>query len=75
MKRTLALYHVPKEGEQATRFEKGVYESMAKARRARRVVCGYGTEVALHVGETHPDPLPFGEKLWREPAYEANARI
>lgn len=72
--RTMALYFVPKEGEQATRFEEGTYDSVAKARKARRVVCGYGTEVAIHVGEEHPDPLPFGEILWKEIPAKPNPR-
>lgn len=67
--KTAALYYVPEEGEKATRYEEGTYDNLKKARRARRVVCGYGKEVAIHMGENHPDPLPLGETLWREQSY------
>ena len=65
--KTMALYLVPNEGEQAKRFSDQIFDKPAKARKARRLVCGYGTEVAIHVGHDHPETLPFGERLWREP--------
>lgn len=65
--KTMALYLVPNEGEQAKRFGDQIFEKPAKARSARRIACAAGTEVAIHVAHNHPDMLPFGETLWREP--------
>ena len=65
--KTMALYLVPNEGEQAKRFSEEIYFSPARARGVRRMACADGTEVAIHVGHDHPEVLPFGEKLWREP--------
>lgn len=67
MTKTMALYKVPGDGEYAELFSDEIFTSPAKARKARRITCGYGTDVAIHVGSEHPKLLPFGEKLWREP--------
>lgn len=71
---TYVLYYVPKLGEQAVKYDCTEIRSASMARKKRRIICGYGTEVAIHAGKDHPDPLPFGETLWREPLYETNAR-
>ena len=64
--KTSALYIVPKEGEQAKRFDSREFVSLSNARRARKEQCQKGCEVAIHVGFSHPEKLPFGSKLWRE---------
>lgn len=66
MTRTCALYVVPEEGKQAERHGDFESSSPAKARAERKRVCESGLEVAIHVGSAHPEPLPFGERLWRE---------
>lgn len=72
MTRTCALYTVPAtEHEQAHRFGDFESGSPAQARRARREAVAAGDTVAIHVGDTHPETLPFGEKLWLEPNAKA----
>lgn len=61
------LYYVPREGEEAVKYDCKIYANASAARFKRNLVCKEGINVAIHVGTHHPDPLPFGETLWLEP--------
>lgn len=62
--RTYVLYYVPRPGEQAVKYQCHQFLKAASARRERERLKKAGIKVAIHAGESHPDPLPFGETLW-----------
>lgn len=62
-----ALYRVPRPGRKATRVQGFLTESAKEARQFRRDTNRRtGSAHAVHVGEDHPNELPFGERLWVE---------
>ena len=67
LRESYCLYYVPRDGEEAAKYDCKYYVNASAARFKRRQICEEGIKVAIHVGVQHPDPLPFGETLWLEP--------
>lgn len=63
---TYAFYTVPKKNSFAN---KARIDETTSAKKARKIRDSWNSEnatkIAIHVGESHPDPLPFGNRLWR----------
>lgn len=65
MTKTYAIYMRPRGTDLARRHRD--FEPVGSAKEARIIRHRLGIDALIHVGETHPDPLPLGERLWQEP--------
>jgi hypothetical protein len=66
--KSFALYLRPRGNEQARRVpDLEPCHSARSARALRGRLRREGVDALIHVGEDHPDPLPFGATLWQYP--------